>query len=394
MANEYNKHIQKMRKLLRTTPTGHRRKPSLYWYCKTPNGWRYIPAPDAERSEVVTTYPGGRMMLRERLGSGQRVYTQVKGDASTTLQAARRRAATHNSAMPMLMGSSTLKGQIKEFITRYENKSKREAAKKASEALNDFQLACPDVRSAKHITLDHVLRFHGWLAEKGNVPRTVFNKHKLLHVFLKFAKVDVDEVIPANSKPRYEQPPITIYEPEDIEKLLAHADSYMALVISMAYGLGLRERELMHVEFSDILSTRVLVVQSKPRFMFTTKTHEHRKIAIHSDLYERLMAWQRQYPNRRLILGVGKGFETPNTGLLGRLKRLAQRAGVNDATLHRFRRTFISVLLRSGMPIRDVQAQAGHKSMAATDRYAQALGAEKLVSHHDAVFRVATALPV
>ena len=145
----------------------------------------------------------------------------------------------------------------------------------------------------------------------------MFNKHKLLHVFLKFAKVDIDEVIPTNSKPRYEQPPITIYEPEEIQKLLDHADSYMALVISMAYGLGLRERELMHAEFSDILTTRVFVVQSKPRFKFTTKTHEHRKIAIHSDLYERLMGWQRQYPNRRLILGVAKGFDTPNTGLLG-----------------------------------------------------------------------------
>ena len=146
MANAGRDNIQKMRKLLRQTPTGHKRKPALYWYCKTPNGWRYISAPDAERSEVVSTYPDGRLMVRERLDSGQRIYTEVKGDAATSLQAARRRAAPHNSAMPLLMGSNTFKGQIKEFITRYENKCKREAAKKANEALSDFQLACPDVR--------------------------------------------------------------------------------------------------------------------------------------------------------------------------------------------------------------------------------------------------------
>jgi integrase len=101
------------------------------------------------------------------------------------------------------------------------------------------------------------------------------------------------------------------------------------------------------------------------------------------------MAWQRQYPERRLILGVGTGYDTPSTGLLGRLKTLAKRdkVMVKDATLHKFRRTFITTLLRSGkMSLREVQAQAGHSSLAATDRYLKALEAEKLVDPFDSIF--------
>ncbi len=355
--------------------------PVLFWYCRTPEGWRYLPA----GRKGVSLYPG-RYVIREMI-DGKRRYANVDGDPRAALQAARTRAGQRKRSHSVTPKPLTLTGQIKDFITRYENKSKHEAAKKASEALNDFQLACPDVRVAKGITQDHVLQFHRWLKAKGNVPRTVFNKHKLLHVFLTWAKVDLDAVIPVDSKPKFQHPPITVYEPEDIQKLLAHASPYMSLVIGMAHGLGLRERELMHVEFADILPKRVLVVQAKPRFKFTTKTHEHREVTIHTKLYDRLMAFHRQYPERRLILGVGKGYDTPSTGLLGRLKRLAKRAGVADANLHKFRRTFITTLIRSGkMSLRDVQSQAGHSSLAATDRYAQALQAEKLVDPFDSIF--------
>jgi integrase len=38
-------------------------------------------------------------------------------------------------------------------------------------------------------------------------------------------------------------------------------------------------------------------------------------------------------------------------------------------TLHRFRRTYITTLLRSGIDLRTVQAYAGHKDLASTMRY-------------------------
>ena len=323
-------------------------------------------------------------MVRERRDGGHRVYVPVTGDATEALRRANYRATTHNVISPILNDQKTLRGQISEFLSRY---GQREAGKKAREALNDFQLACPDVRTAKGITQDHVLRFQDWLKAKGNKPRTVANKHKLLHVFLRKMKVDLDEVMPKDTKPPFEDPPITAYKPEEIQRLLEHASPYMALVVSMAHGLGLRERELMHAEFTDVLPSRVHVVQAKPRFKFTTKTHENRNVTIHAALYERIMEWQRRYPERRLILGVGKGHDTPCTSLLSRLKALAAKAGVKDATLHKFRRTFITTLLRSHrMSLREVQAQAGHKSLAATNRYLEALGAETLTGQFDSIF--------
>jgi len=74
------------------------------------------------------------------------------------------------------------------------------------------------------------------------------------------------------------------------------------------------------------------------------------------------------------------------------VKSLARRAGLNcgrcagchsnlrqcgEFTFHKFRRTYITTLLRNGIDLRTVQAYAGHKDSASTMRYLRPASAQE-----------------
>lgn len=55
--------------------------------------------------------------------------------------------------------------------------------------------------------------------------------------------------------------------------------------------------------------------------------------------------------------------------MLSRLKAVAKRADVRNATLHRFRHTYATRLLESGSDIVTVQHLLGHSDLDTTRRY-------------------------
>ena len=57
------------------------------------------------------------------------------------------------------------------------------------------------------------------------------------------------------------------------------------------------------------------------------------------------------------------------THLLHRLKKLAEAAGVADATLHKFRHTYATRLLESSCDIVTVQKLMGHSDIETTRQY-------------------------
>ena len=80
---------------------------------------------------------------------------------------------------------------------------------------------------------------------------------------------------------------------------------------------------------------------------------------------------------------VGTKKDQPNTKLLRSLKRLTGKAGLacnrcqgcktrgecRQFTLHKFRRTYATTLLRNGVDLRTVQAFMGHADLESTMRY-------------------------
>jgi integrase len=88
------------------------------------------------------------------------------------------------------------------------------------------------------------------LCEHGGCgDRTVANNHQRVASWLRFAGIAAEN-IPA--KPLYEEKLPIIYTSEQIRKLLDVADCYMWVCMLLALKCGLRDKELMPLEFNDI----------------------------------------------------------------------------------------------------------------------------------------------
>jgi integrase len=156
-----------------------------------------------------------------------------------------------------------------------------------------------------------------------------------------------------------------VYSNEELEKLFAACDGEDRLAFQTLLMTGLRESELCWLTWDDVIlepGREHLVVRAKPGF--TPKDYEQREVPLPPALAAQLRALTHRdeyvFPARR------GGRETH---LLRRLKQAAQRAGVEGATLHKFRHTYATRLLEQGADIVTVQRLLGHSDLETTQRY-------------------------
>jgi integrase len=282
------------------------------------------------------------------------------------------------------------------YIRDAQQRGAMEAADQARLVNEEFRKLLNRKTYVDEITRDDIFRFHTALRKRGCSDRTVANKHQRLTSWLRFAGIDKTILPPV---PKYEETLPTIYTSDEISTMLAEAAPYMKMAILLALKCGLRDQELMHLEFSDLnLADKTLRVQGKPRWNFKVKTHEQRHVPIPNDVLDELKAWEEKRTGQSLILATKNG--NPNTKLLFALKTLARRAKMNcgscegckskrreceSFTLHKFRRSYITTLLRNGIDLRTVQAYAGHKDIASTMRYLRPASAKEAQGKLNAV---------
>jgi integrase len=282
------------------------------------------------------------------------------------------------------------------YIRDAQQRDAMEAADQARLVSEEFRKLFNRKTYVDEITRDDIFRFHSALRKRGCSDRTVANKHQRLTSWLRFAGIDKTILPPA---PKYEETLPTIYSSDEISTILNEARPYMKVAILLALKCGLRDQELMHLEFSDInFSEKTLRVQGKPRWNFRVKTHEQRFVPVPDDVLDELKAWEVQHCGKSLILATKNG--NPNTKLLFALKTLARQSKLNcgrcegckskrreceSFTLHKFRRSYITTLLRNGIDLRTVQAYAGHKDIGSTMRYLRPASAKEAQGKLNAV---------
>jgi integrase len=400
---------------------GKPKRIALMWYCKTPRGWLRFPAiidkehgRDVARTGWVmergelTHYPEGRWQLRS-WNDGKLVHTNLPEQVKHGADAARfRERELHKAkqAAGEIRRSLTMKDGMRAYILDLQRRHVLEAAEQARVVLEEFDEVCGSM-FVKMVTRDCIFRYHAKLRKRGLSERTIANKHNRVRAFLRFHKIDVAFMPPV---PRYEKKLPTIYTPGEISILRSAADEYMGLVIDMALMLGLRDQELVYASWSDVdFHHSVFRVQGKPALGFAVKDSEQRDVPIPTDLLSRLAEWKVAHPDTSLILGTRT--DEPNGHLLRSLKRLAQGAGLNcgqcksclkhvppvtgqkiikrqaDPTtgqecqrwqLHKFRRTYLTTLLRSGVDAKTVQHFAGHADLKTTLQYLSPAGADEM----------------
>jgi integrase len=392
------------------------RKVALVRKCKTPDGWRRYPVVMAANGKVKpdavivdgkeATFSTGHYELRSYVGS-KVAYERVPGNATEALAAlklAQKRAnavaMAGNAGVQIVeeTGRRTLRGEYKKFIQAAKDRGSNEAAEVYALALDEFLSGCPKVYVDELDKMD-VTRFHVALKARGMAARTVHNRHMSVRAFI--IALGLDPKALAGKAPRFDKTLPEIFEPGELAKFFGSLSTdYDRLLFTLLLKTGLREREAMHLEWADIsFAHRTLKVRSKSQHGHKIKDAEERELTLTDDLIMALQAY-RETSGHRLIFGKrGGAVDAPDGHLLRRCKVLARKAGLNcdrcDTCqkrnecekwfLHKFRATYCTTLLRSGLDLRTVQSLAGHADLASTMRYLRPAGTTEIQGKVNAV---------
>jgi integrase len=374
---------------------------TLYRKCKTPDGWKRYPAAMSSNGKVKPNgvvagsveaiFPIGHYELRSFEGS-KTVWTRIEGNATEAL-ASLKLAQKKSNAVATADGAgvqvvvdpkrTALRDAATKFVKAAVDRKAPEAAEIYKRTTDDFLDGCPKL-FADQVCEDDVLQWHGRMRSRGLAERTVSNRHANLRAFLLSLGLNVKVV--AGKAPKFEKTMPEIYERQELTNFFASlALDYDRLLFDVLLTTGLREREAMHLEWVDLSTARkTLKVRSKRAYEHRIKDAEEREMPLTQDLVDRLSAYRDLHPKATLVFGAGGGkVDVPDGHLLRRLKLLVRKAGLNCETcetcrsnkscsgwfLHKFRATYITMMLRSGLDLRTVMKLSGHADIESVMRY-------------------------
>ena len=174
-----------------------------------------------------------------------------------------------------------------------------------------------------------------------------------------------------------------IFSKQEVEAMFAVMDEDEHLIFSTLYEAGLRKREWMHLEDSDLIFHELkpgvfnceIRVESKPDYKYQTKTGSSRNVGVSKELMDRVLRRKATKRTSRLLFGTSLG--KPDYHVWDRLKAIAKRAGLDPTTVwvHKWRATAATNWLRSkelggkGWDIGYVRQQLGHEDMKSIEHY-------------------------
>jgi integrase len=372
-------------------------KISLYWYCKTPTGWKRFPAAIgrngkirpayAQVGDTQIQYPEGHYELRQYVDR-KTVWRNVGSDGALALAEQVRQskralaiqaAADAGTEVVDMPRRVRLRQKSQAYIERQIARGKIRHSQTFKTAIEEF-IPIAGVEYADQLTEEIILRWYTALRRKGNSKRTIYNKHVSLFGFLKWCGVNTKPL--AESAPEFTEKDVEVYEPQKLKKLFKSiTDPYHRIVFEVLLKTGLRMQEAMYLEWHNFNFHRgTLTVTTKDDLGFDIKDRAERTLPIPADLIEHLTVWKATHTGR-LVLGTSN--DTPNWKWLPLLKRLSRRAALNCGRcrgcrdhqecghwrLHKFRATYTTNLLRAGIDVRTVMDYTGHTDMATVLRY-------------------------
>lgn len=241
------------------------------------------------------------------------------------------------------------------------------------------------------IGTDDVRRFLNAMAEAGNKPKTIANAWTALSAFWTWAEkaLQLKHVVRGQvPPPRVRKPAIEPYARAQVKALLAacetagdwvsrggrpvkskrptaRRDRAMLLVL---LDTGVRASELCGLTVNDYESSsgrlRIRMGKGgKDRAMFCGE-------AAQRALWRYLTDRRGAKPSDPLF-ATASGRHLTRDNLLKLIVRIAGRAGVSNANVHRFRHTFAIQFLRNGGSVLALQAALGHERMETVRIYAR-----------------------
>ena len=249
------------------------------------------------------------------------------------------------------------------------------------------------------IDRDDIMDFQAYLYKLGLSARTVRHKTIIVTSFLK--TLGVRGLLGKSDWPSYTEEDPEIYTPEELRKFFSACTPDEFLLFQFFLHSGFRDAEVRHALWTDLdfLHGTVKVTRKEANksrtWKFDPKGKRTREVPL-PDVLLKLLQEAKTVSKSRLIFPSKPHWKAPNARpggkpsdeFLENCKAIAYRAGLNCGDcensageicavapcceqyfLHKFRATFATMHLQSGVDILTVSTWLGHKDVKTTMRY-------------------------
>lgn len=267
----------------------------------------------------------------------------------------------------IVVRDGTAEGLLRKYLAtkRIEGKSEK-TIKRYADLLSTF-ISRLDRRLHEITAFDIRLYLSMYKEQRKVKNRTLDNMRKVLSSF--FGWLHDEEFLPRNpcravKSIKYDKVLRLPFSGEDMEKLKnACRNARDIALVHFLHATGCRVSEVVSVDITDIdFQNRQLVVYGKggkERTVYLTPV---------AAMYLEKYLLTRKDTSKALFTGKGSSRLKKN-GIEAVMKRLGERAGVNNVHPHRFRRTLATELIARGAALQDVQMILGHEDIRTTQVY-------------------------
>jgi integrase len=346
---------------------------------------------------------------------GKAQYTRVGEDLQEALNVQKRKQAnltadeSDREAGRSPREEDTSRKTLVKFKERFilSKKSKQRDAETISsyEHLIAEFLDVTHKRYPDEVTEDDMQDFCQALRNRGMAERTVMNYAGSVLTFLRYTKVlsltKIDEI--KEAIPKVEDPLPVAYTKAQYESLMAAiTNERHRLYFQTLLMTGMREREGACLRWDNLdlevgsiridpkQETTVMVRGIEKTVTFKSKNRKPRFVTVPTELLTKLSEWRKKFPDTVFVFGtpcrnMSSTGDLPDGHLLDALKRYAYNAGLNCGKcpqcrksggklcgtwkLHRFRHSFATTVLRSGVDPASVRDLLGHHDLTMTNKY-------------------------
>jgi integrase len=337
----------------------------------------FLPVEFTSTGRIKQDATKGVYYLDWRQGSKRRRKSVGKDAAEALTQLKRLEAELNARAAGVAVeaptngtGKRALSVAIAEYLHEIEITKKPKTHAAYDVALRYFAESCAKLH-VEDVERRDLLEYSAFLRdEKGQSRRSVRNKFGTVMSFLKWC--GVRKLATKHDWPEYTEEEPEIYEREELDKLFGACTPEEKLWFTFFLQTGMREQEVMHATWADVNTTRKTVtVRENLEYGWTPKTYQGREIPIPDSLVDSLRALKKSRSDKDCALVFPTAGCKPKLDFLDCLKAAAERAKLKPETvwLHKFRATFATWSLWSGVDLRTVQLWLGHSDMESTMRY-------------------------
>jgi integrase len=297
-----------------------------------------------------------------------------------------------------------LKDSIDKYLRETEMNRARSTYIHYRHTLDLFKQSCRK-GDARKIDRDDIMQFQKFLRDKGLGAHTIRNKTIVVLSFLN--TLGIEELITGRDLPDFTPREIETYSMDELRKFFFVCNDEENATFQFFLHTGERDQEVRHTIWTDIdFDIGIVRVTRKEKsrsrsWTFQSKGKTVRSIPVPDSLL-RLLAERKQRSGGELVFPSPAHWKSPlhrpggrpSDHFLEMCKAVALRARLNcgrcrdsqdrscaDAAicetfyLHKFRHTFATMHLRSGVDIMTVSNWLGHKDVKTTMVYLQALRA-------------------